>query len=178
MGHAEEDKMWRFAVLLAILFAFGVNANPAIAAKGKKFNYGACIAPKIVALRSVTKGNAAGLVKIHFSIDSLAAIVVGGGLKWKNSPPERKQAIRGLFSNPEIIGELYDNLKENRNATLNRVRPSSAKTQHVVPINVTASGRNQNITLKFIVGSCRLGDLCKGSRCVSTIFTFYRPKAE
>lgn len=157
--------------VFAFIFAFVVISTVGIAGPAE------CVNAKIADLKSVTKSNTAAKLRKHFSIDFLASQVVGGGLKWKNMSPAEQQPIRDLFSNTEIIGELYDNLKDYKNVTSVVFRPVNARTPGRIIALLTAAGKRHILIFTFAKNSCTLLNLCKGNICVSDLFRVNRSRA-
>ncbi len=164
--------MWK-PVLMTIALVLGVYASPAHAT----FNYRTCVASKVAMLESVTKSNAASKLRANFSIEFLASQTVGGGGKWKAMDEGDKVAIRGLFSNPVVIGPLYDHFAGYKNVTEVKY-PGKVTTSPTLIANIKAGGKKHKLTFYFAENSCTLLNLCKGGICVSDQFRVNRALAK
>jgi hypothetical protein len=166
-------QMWK-VVLLTIIVLLGTSA--ASVSAGEK-DYQACVKEKIAALKTVTRGNAASKLRLNFSINFLAAKVVGGGAKWKAMNAAEQAPILALFSDHKIIGGLYDNLSVYRNVEGVSFPGSQTNSPQIIA-NVTARGARHRLTFQFAKGSCTLLNLCTGGKCVSDLFRINRPSGK
>lgn len=137
-----------------------------------------CVRSKIENIQLLTKENVSDQLEANFSIDALAGQAVGGLAKFNAKPEGEKATIRGLFSNQDILGELYDSLKKYKNVTKVVFRPIDAKTPNKVLAVITAGGINHSLTFTFIGKSCKLWNLCKKNICVSDLFRVNRSQAK